>query len=62
MRWSDRLEPADLHFIQRLIDYSRALGFLNRDIKVSEIVDQSWQKKAELPATPPAAPPSRAAK
>lgn len=52
--WSDRLEPADLRFIQRLIDYSRALGFLNRDVRVSEIVDQSWQQKSELPAGLPA--------
>ena len=48
--WSDRLEPSDLRFIQRLIDYSRSLGFLNRDVRVTEMVDQSWQQKAELPA------------
>lgn len=48
--WSDRLEPADLAFIQRQMNYSHALGFLNKELKVSQIVDQSWQQRAEKPA------------
>lgn len=48
--WSDRLEASDLRFIQRLMDYSRALGYLDRDLKVSQLVDPSWQQRAEQPA------------
>ncbi len=45
--WSDRLESADLRFIQRLMDYSYSLGFLNKEIKVSQVVDLSWQQRAD---------------
>ena len=48
--WSDRLEPADLRFIQRLMDYSYSLGFLGKELKVSQVVDSSWQQRAEKPA------------
>jgi NitT/TauT family transport system substrate-binding protein len=44
--WSAKLEPSDLQFIQRLMDYSLALGFMARPIKVDQLVDQSWQRKA----------------
>lgn len=47
--WSDRLEPADLRFIQRLMDYSHALGFLNKELKATEVVDLSWQQRADKP-------------
>ncbi|MEC5162791.1 MULTISPECIES: ABC transporter substrate-binding protein [unclassified Janthinobacterium] len=47
--WSDRLEPGDLRFIQRLMDYSLALGFLNKELKVSQVVDLSWQQRADQP-------------
>ena len=48
--WSDRLEPADLHFIQRLMDYSHSLGFLNKELKVSQVIDLTWQQRAEKTA------------
>lgn len=50
--WSDRLEPDDLRFIQRLMDYSYSFGFLNKELKVSQVVDLSWQQRAEKPGRP----------
>lgn len=44
--WSATLEASDLQFIQRLMDYSLALGFINKPLKVEQLVDQSWQRKA----------------
>ncbi|MBW8898084.1 MAG: ABC transporter substrate-binding protein [Massilia sp.] len=44
--WSDRLEASDLKFIQRLMDDSRALGYLGRPLKATEVVDLSWQQRA----------------
>ena len=48
--WSDRLEPADLQFIQRLMDYSYSLGFLGKELKVTQVVDLTWQQRADKPA------------
>lgn len=48
--WSDKIEPADLRFIQRLMDYSLNLGLLNRPLTAGQIVDPSWQRRAEQPA------------
>ena len=43
--WSDQLEAGDLRFIQRLMDYSLALGFIARPLQVEQVVDLSfWQK------------------
>ncbi|MDQ7968863.1 MAG: ABC transporter substrate-binding protein [Oxalicibacterium faecigallinarum] len=54
--WSDRIENSDLQFIQRLINYSRSLGFLNKDLKATEFIDTSWQQRAvQAPAKPAAA-------
>lgn len=50
--WSDRLESDDLRFIQRLMDYSYSFGFLNKKLKVSQVVDLSWQQRAENPGNP----------
>jgi len=47
--WSDRLEPEDLRFIQRLMDYSYSFSFLNKELKVSQVVDLSWQQRADKP-------------
>ena len=53
--WSDRIENTDLQFIQRLINYSRSLGFLNKDLKATEFIDTSWQQRAvQAPAKPAA--------
>jgi NitT/TauT family transport system substrate-binding protein len=41
--WSDRLEPSDLQFIQRLMDYSLALGFIDKPLKVEQVVDTAYQ-------------------
>ena len=48
--WSDRLEASDLNFIQRLMDYSYSLSYLAKPLKVSQVVDASWQQRAEKPA------------
>lgn len=45
--WSDRLEAADLQFIQRLMDYSLSLGFMTKPLKVEQLVDTSYQQRAE---------------
>jgi NitT/TauT family transport system substrate-binding protein len=46
LAWSDRLEPADLAFIQRLIGYSISLGFITGPLQFESIVDLSFQKQA----------------
>ena len=44
--WSAKLEAADQQFIQRLMDYSLSLGFINKPLKVEQLVDLSWQRRA----------------
>lgn len=44
--WSDRLEDSDLAFIQRLMDYSLALGFIPGPMKAADIVDTSYLRRA----------------
>lgn len=45
--WSAALEPADLQFIQRLMNYSLELGFMGKPLKAEQLVDASWLKRAE---------------
>jgi NitT/TauT family transport system substrate-binding protein len=45
--WSAKLETSDLQFIQRLMNYSSALGFMGKPMKVEELVDTSWLRRAE---------------
>lgn len=45
--WSARFEPADLAFIQTLMDDSLAQGILARPMRAEQVVDLSWQQKAE---------------
>lgn len=44
--WSDQLDTSDLRFIQRLMDYSRELGFMAQPLKVEQVVDLSYWQKA----------------
>jgi len=44
--WSAKLEASDQQFIQRLMDYSLSLGFINKPLKVDQLVDLSWQRRA----------------
>jgi NitT/TauT family transport system substrate-binding protein len=44
--WSAKLETADQQFIQRLMDYSLSLGFINKPLKVEQLVDLTWQRRA----------------
>ncbi len=44
--WSDQIKPSDVRFIQRLMDYSRSLGFLDKELTATEIIDTSWQQRA----------------
>lgn len=44
--WSDELDASDRAFIQRLMDYSRELGFLAHPVKVEQIVDDSYWTRA----------------
>lgn len=47
MGWSARLDTNDLQFIQRLMDYSLSLGFINKPLKVDQVVDTTFLQKAE---------------
>ncbi len=47
MGWSARLDAKDLQFIQRLMDYSYGLGFMNKALKVEQVVDTTFLQKAE---------------
>lgn len=44
--WSAEIEPSDRAFIQRLIDYSVDLGFLDKRLNVNDIIDVSFAAKA----------------
>ncbi|KAA1175329.1 ABC transporter substrate-binding protein [Rhizobium tropici] len=44
--WSAEIEPSDRAFIQRLIDYSVDLGFLDKRLNVADIIDDSFAAKA----------------
>ncbi len=50
--WSDKLETRDLQFIQQLMDYSLELGFINRPLKVDQVVDLSYWNKANATSAP----------
>lgn len=54
--WSAKLETSDQQFIQRLMDYSLALGFIPKALKVEQLLDLSWQQKTQLKTQPKAAP------
>jgi ABC-type nitrate/sulfonate/bicarbonate transport system permease component len=56
--WSAKLEPSDLQFIQRLMDYSLSLGFMTKPIKVEQLVDLSWQRVEQATINAPAVRPS----
>ena len=45
--WSDRIQQSDQQFIQQLMTYSRSLGFLDKDLRASEVIDTSWLQRAE---------------
>jgi len=49
--WADSLETSDLRFIQRLMDYSLALGFIAQPLKVEKVVDTSYWLKATAGGT-----------
>ncbi|SCX92421.1 NitT/TauT family transport system substrate-binding protein [Pseudomonas sp. NFACC37-1] len=44
--WSADLQAADIQFIQRLMDYSHDLGFIDTTLKTEQIVDTSYLEKA----------------
>ncbi|ROM61831.1 aliphatic sulfonate ABC transporter substrate-binding protein [Pseudomonas brassicacearum] len=44
--WSTDLQAADIQFIQRLMDYSHDLGFIETTLKTEQIVDTSYLEKA----------------
>lgn len=44
--WSAELQASDLQFIQRLMDYSRDLGFMNTTPGIEQLVDTSYLEKA----------------
>jgi len=50
--WNARLEDADKQFIQRLMNYSYELGFINQLLRVDQVVDTSYLQRAEQTARP----------
>jgi NitT/TauT family transport system substrate-binding protein len=46
--WSARFEPSDLKFIQALMNDSLAQGILARPMQAEQVVDLSWQQRAEI--------------
>jgi len=44
--WSADLGPADIQFIQRLMNDSKALGFMDTDMTPAQLVDTSYLEKA----------------
>jgi NitT/TauT family transport system substrate-binding protein len=44
--WSAQLQASDIQFIQRLMDYSHDLGFIDTTLKTEQIVDTSYLEKA----------------
>jgi NitT/TauT family transport system substrate-binding protein len=47
--WSAAIAPSDRDFIQRLINYSVDLGFLDRHIDVADIIDDSFASGGSNP-------------
>lgn len=47
--WSPEIEASDRAFVQRMIDYSVALGFLTKPLKADDVIDDSFwaRSKAE---------------
>lgn len=43
--WSADLQASDIQFIQRLMDYSHDLGFIETTLKTDQIVDTSYLEK-----------------
>lgn len=48
--WSPEIQASDRAFIQRLIDYSRALGFITKPLKADDVIDDRLWTKAEASA------------
>ena len=44
--WSADLKPQDLQFIQRLMDYSNALKFMDTKVPLQDLVDTSYLQKS----------------
>ncbi|WP_338495664.1 ABC transporter substrate-binding protein [Pseudomonas sp. WP18] len=44
--WSADLQASDIQFIQRLMDYSHDLGFIDTTLKTEQIVDTAYLEKA----------------
>lgn len=44
--WSADLQPSDIQFIQRLMNYSTQLGFMNTPLDTNDLVDTSYLDKA----------------
>ncbi|MDB5525064.1 MAG: tauA-2 [Rhizobium sp.] len=44
--WSDAIECSDRAFIQRLMDYSLALGFLSKPLKADDVIDTGLWARA----------------
>ncbi|WP_223881551.1 ABC transporter substrate-binding protein [Affinibrenneria salicis] len=52
IRWSATITPAALTFIQRLMNDSLALGYLQKPMKAQDVVDPQWLQKAGIQDTP----------
>jgi len=46
--WEWNLTDKDMHFIQNLMNYSLSLGYINKPLKVEELVDKSFVTEVAL--------------
>ncbi len=45
--WQAELTATDIAFVQRLMNYSRELGYIQKDLKASELIDNSFMNEAK---------------
>lgn len=44
--WEAELKQKDVEFIQRLMNYSYSLGYIQKKLKAEELIDRSLMKEA----------------
>lgn len=46
--WEYELKKEDIDFVQRLMNYSHQLGYINKELKASELIDTSYMAQAKM--------------
>jgi NitT/TauT family transport system substrate-binding protein len=60
--WGYELTAGDKEFIQRLMNYSLALGFIKKEMKPDDLTDTSYMQEAVMKDAPKKAEPKKASK